>query len=420
MKRKVIVRAPALSRSGYGCHSRFILRSLREYEHLFDIYLHNTNWGATGHITNNDLERRWIEKLIEDTHHYIQNGGKFDMSIQCTIPAEWDPRLAPINIGCTAGTETTKISPEWMKKCNEAVDKIITVSNHASYAFKNTSYQLRDQSGQMHGIARVQKPILHVNYPVREELCGKYNNEGPNPFKFETNFNFLVMAQWSPRKNLENTIRWWIEEFHDEKNCGLIVKTSIANDSRVDREYTEERLKQVLAKYPNRKCRIYLLHGTLQDSELVNLYTHESVKSLISLSHGEGFGLPAFEAALNDLPVITTDWGGETDFLYKKYNTGEKPKKLFVDVEYDIAQIQPQAVWNTVLQADSHWCFPKAGSFQKQSRSLYDDYGKYKKMAEELGEYVREEFKAKNQYKRFVEALGVKITASKEMIMEFD
>ena len=47
MRKKVLVRGPALTRSGYGEHTRFVLRSLRTYEDKFDIYLIAVNWGHT-------------------------------------------------------------------------------------------------------------------------------------------------------------------------------------------------------------------------------------------------------------------------------------------------------------------------------------------------------------------------------------
>ena len=45
MKKKIIVRAPVLSRSGYGEHARFVLRALKTKEDIYDIYILNTNWG---------------------------------------------------------------------------------------------------------------------------------------------------------------------------------------------------------------------------------------------------------------------------------------------------------------------------------------------------------------------------------------
>ena len=38
MKKKVLVEGPILSQSGYGEHARFVLRSLRSQEDIFDIY----------------------------------------------------------------------------------------------------------------------------------------------------------------------------------------------------------------------------------------------------------------------------------------------------------------------------------------------------------------------------------------------
>ena len=39
----VLVKGPALSHSGYGEHTRFILRSLKSKPEAFDVFLINTN-----------------------------------------------------------------------------------------------------------------------------------------------------------------------------------------------------------------------------------------------------------------------------------------------------------------------------------------------------------------------------------------
>ena len=45
MKKKVIVRAPILTQSGYGEHARFIMRALKAKEEYFDIYAIPIEWG---------------------------------------------------------------------------------------------------------------------------------------------------------------------------------------------------------------------------------------------------------------------------------------------------------------------------------------------------------------------------------------
>ena len=94
---KVVVRGPALTRSGYGEHTRFLLRSLRKRESEYDIYVLPVNWGQTGWMYEDDEERRWLDHIVRKTHMYTDAGGKFDMSIQVTIPNEWE-KLAPYNI----------------------------------------------------------------------------------------------------------------------------------------------------------------------------------------------------------------------------------------------------------------------------------------------------------------------------------
>ena len=126
MRKKVVVRGPALTRSGYGEHTRFLLRALRQKEDKFDIYLIPTGWGQTGWINEDDEERRWLDFIIHKTSAFQKQKGQFDVSLQVTIPNEWEP-MAPINIGVTAGIETTKVAPIWLEKAN-MMDKIITIS----------------------------------------------------------------------------------------------------------------------------------------------------------------------------------------------------------------------------------------------------------------------------------------------------
>ena len=166
MRKKVMVRAPMLTQSGYGEHSRFIIRALRSREDLFDIYLEPLNWGQTAWVSKSSEENEWLNKMIQKTGLYIRNNPVFDMSIQVTIPNEWE-RIAPVNIGVTAGIESTRVSPDWIEKSN-MMDKVIVVSEHAKYGFDNTSYiKTHNQTGQQHELSNI-TPIEVVGYPVRD------------------------------------------------------------------------------------------------------------------------------------------------------------------------------------------------------------------------------------------------------------
>jgi len=398
MKKKVLVRGPVLSQTGYGVQARFALRSLRHYEDTrFDIYIIPVGWGRSSWISDDTEERRWIDERIRETGIYASQGGQFDISLQITIPQEWE-QMAPINIGYTAGVETTRVSPLWLEKCN-MMDRIIAISNHTKWGFENSSYTGTNPNTNMPVELKLETPIDVVNYPTRTYEPAELNID------FEHDFNYLVVAQWGPRKNLENTIRWFIEENYDQ-DVGLVIKTFSMKNCLMDRNYTTGRLANILNEYRegDRKCKIYLLHGDMTNEEMTGLYRHPKIKALISLTHGEGFGLPIFEATYNELPVITTDWGGQVDFLYAPYK-GRNKKAMFSKVKYEIAPIQPEVVWENVLIEGSQWCYPDGGSFKMKLREVRNNYKKYKTMAKKLHKHVCVEFAPEKQYELFANSI---------------
>lgn len=394
MKQKVLVKGPVLTQSGYGEQARFALRALRSKDDIFDVYIIPTAWGQTGWISLANEERTWIDQCIAKTHLHMQQGGTFDISLQVTIPNEWEA-VAPVNIGYTAGIETTKVSPLWLQKAN-MMNKIIVVSNHSKDVFEKSLYQGSHPQSGTPVILKCEAPIEVVNYPVRR--APKKNVK----LNLDYDFNFLAISQWGPRKNFDNLINWFIEENFDQE-VGLILKTSIKGNSRIDRHYTEQKLEQIVKSHGDIKCKVYLLHGDLTESEMTGLYSHSKIKALISTTHGEGYGLPLFEAAYNGLPVIAPGWSGQRDFLYVPDNrspTG-KLKPLFATVEYDLKNVQSEAVWDGVIQADSQWAFPKESSFKKRLREVRTNYSRFKKSATKLKKYLTSEFTEEKMYGQF-------------------
>jgi glycosyltransferase involved in cell wall biosynthesis len=390
--KKVIIRGPALSQSGYGEHTRFVLRSLRSRPDLYDVYLINVNWGQTGWIWQDTDERRWIDSILHKTVALGELKKEFfDFSMQVTIPNEWSRDLAAINIGVTAGIETTKISPNWFDSSIN-MDKIIVVSEHAKFGFENTMIKVKNNMTDEIFDTKIDTPIEVVGYPVKNIKPAKIDLD------LKHNFNFIAVGTWIPRKNMGNTIRWFVEEFYDQ-NVGLIVKTSLMKNCLQDREAMQNTLKSILSEYEGKKCEVNLLHGDLSDEEMTALYTHPKVKAFVSLSHGEGFGLPLFEAVYNGLPVIAPDWSGPVDFLYMPAKKGSKKmKQMFSSVSYDIGPVQKAAVWPGVIEEDSQWCFAKEWHYKKVIRDVYKNHGAALSKAKKLKKYICEEFSEEKMY----------------------
>ena len=399
MIKKVLVRGPALTQSGYGEHTRFLLRALKSQPDKYDIYLVSLGWGQTGWLSEDTKERRWIDFLIMKTHNFVQAGGQFDMSVQVSIPNEWE-RIAPYNVGVTAGIETTKVAPVWLERCN-IMDKIITISEHSKQTLESTIYEGIHKETKQPMTLKCKVPVEVVHYPVK--------NEKPESLgiKLKYDFNYLMVSQWGPRKNMENAVKWWIEENFDQE-VGLVIKTSLKNNSIMDREHVHKNLKGIIDSFlpPEAKCKIYLLHGDLTEAQMQSLYTHKKIKVLINLSHGEGFGLPLFDAACHGVPVIAPGWSGHCDFLYMPQKSGKK-KAMFADVNYDIAPVQDFAVWDGVIQKDSMWCYPHEGHYKMRLRQVRKNYDSWKKKAKTLRSWVRKGFESSEQHKLFADSVAM-------------
>ena len=398
MRKSVLLKAPLLTRSGYGEQSRFALRALRSREDLFDVYIQPIAWGQTS--WNNELteERLWIDETIQKTIDFIQNGGQFDISLQVTIPNEWE-KIAPVNIGYTAGIETTKVHHQWLIKANE-LDKIIVVSKHAKDVFEDTVYDAFNEQTQEEVKLKVRHGTIdYVNYPVK-----LYEELSPVELKLDYDFNFLTVAQMGPRKNLENTIKWFIEEFKDEE-VGLVVKTNVARNSQIDKEVVHGRLMHIVRQYEDIKCKIYMIHGDMTDEEMHSLYLHPQLKASLSLTHGEGFGLPLFESAYMGVPVVATGWSGQLDFLCDEDGT-----RNFYDVSFDLQQVPEDVVWEGVITKDSFWAYAREQSAKEKMRQCYSDITNGEYPYSDLPEKLKERFEESKQYAAFVAAMGVEQT----------
>ena len=139
IKQKLVISCPATSRSGYGDHSRDLIKSLISMD-KFDIEIMDQRWGGCpkNALTEKDED---ISSLIMDTNELNY---KPDIWIQVTVPNEFQP-VGVYNIGITAGMETNLVSPQWIEGINR-MDKIIVPSEHSKKVFMESSYDKMDKN----------------------------------------------------------------------------------------------------------------------------------------------------------------------------------------------------------------------------------------------------------------------------------
>ncbi len=389
---KILIEGPILTQSGYGEHARFVFESLRKHA---DLYVKPLSWGHTTWRIS-DASKEVIDGINRQEEYSVESKNKgvapqYDLQVHVGIANEFTKK-APKSVLITAGIETDRVSPKWLQKILEGIDKIIVPSNHAKEGFTSTSYEVLTNS-QSPTLLECTCPVRVVPYPVKQ-FKDQAEDDESKVSKISTNFNFLTVALLGPRKNIEKQIEWFLKEFKNEPDVGLVLKTGFAKSSTIDRAKTEKHLRTLVSKFKDSKCKVYLMHGSMSELEINSLYSHSKIKAYLSFSHGEGYGLPIFEAAYNGLPVVATDWSGHLDFLTMpvKQSGRVKEKKMFAKVDYKLKEIPKEVAWKDIIPEGSSWAFPTENSARRQMRNVYKNYGMYAKWASTLKGHVLENY----------------------------
>lgn len=369
-KKRVVVRGPVATQSGYAVHARQLVRWLLQKHDAeeIELRLQPTRWGDTPWL----LDRaavvgslpvgRLLDMCTDDQ-------SRADVSFQVQLPNEWDPKLALVNIGVTAGVETDRCNPAWVSAVN-AMSAVIVPSQHVARCFAASG--------------RVTAPVSVVAeaYPDCLESTDVVPLDlGPLP-----EFCFLVVGQFtsgSPkadRKRLQETLEWLCAEFAGDPTVGIIVKTNMGKGSRIDRAMCERTLREC-CKRQDASPKVTLVHGALTDEEMHALYRHPSVKALVTCTRGEGFGLPILEAAAAGIPVVATNWSGHLDFL----SAGK-----FIRLDYSLREIPKDRADANIFVPGSRWAEVDAIDFKKKVRKLRDSYQVPKEWAVELASRLRQ------------------------------
>ena len=411
MKKLLVLQGPASSRSGYGDHTRDILKSLIAMD-KFEIKVVDLRWG--------DCPRNGISKNDEHLKKYFLTANltrQPDVFIQVSVPNEF-MRRGKYNIGITAGMETTAVSPKWVQGSN-VMDLIIVPSEHSKETLINSLYDTVDKrTNQKTGTLQVQKPVevlfegadisIFNDTPIK-------SIEVDNQLKsIKEDFCFLFVGHWlqgghgHDRKDLGKLIETFITTFKNNPSStrpALILKTSSATFSVIDKLEMIKKIKKAKSKAgltntPN----IYLLHGDLTQEELNYLYNHKKVKAHVSFTKGEGFGRPLLEASLSGKPVIASNWSGHIDFL--KHSTLLPGQLINVD---------KSACWKDVIIPESKWFTVNYIYASKVLKDVFKNYKNYTTKAKKQSKFSKDNFSIELMKEKFIEIINKHITEEVEL-----
>jgi len=386
-----LVTAPVATRSGYGAHSRDICRALIKLD-KYDVKIWNVRWGSTSMnalYEDDPNDKVIIDRMLASP----QLDRQPDLHIHIVIPNEFSP-MGKYNIGITAGLEMTACPAPWIEGMNR-MNMNIVPSTFVRDTMNNIGFDVvDDQTQQKKGQLKNEKPI-EVLFEGTDTNIFKKTSNFSKTLKDEMNnvdetFNFLYVGHWlqgelgKDRKDTGMLVKVFLETFKNmKKKPGLIMKTSGATFSILDREELLKKInilkKQVDGDLPN----IYLLHGDFSDEEMNQLYNHPKVKAHVNLTHGEGFGRPLLEASISQKPIITSNWSGHLDFL---------PKNFAVLLDGQLTRVEGGSVPDDMLVEGSQWFTVNYQQASAVMKDVYKNYRKYTLNAKKLGMVNKSKF----------------------------
>jgi len=404
MKKLMLICAPVSSRSGYGDHARDLVRAFIKLD-KFDVKIQDVNWGETPRdALDVEVDKNIIDCILIEPKVDRQP----DVYVDIRIPNEFQT-WGKVNIGITAGIETTAVSNVWIEGCNK-MDLVIVPSEHSKEGFVKALYekmqQMPDGQQQKVGELKLEKPIEVLFEGTDDKIYKPIDNSSLDLVDdIKEDFAFLHVGLWGKggygedRKDIAKLVKVFYESFaNKKKQPALILKTAGATFSIMDKEECLRKINEIKLKFPKdwNLPNVYLLHGSLSTEEMNKLYNHPKVKAFVSLTHGEGYGRPIQEATMVGLPVIASGWSGQVDFL-------SQTDSMLLGGE--MVQVPKSQHWKDIIIPESQWFNVNETQAYKAMNYCFENYDDVKKKALNLMKINRDKFTLDNMTKKLDEII---------------
>ncbi|MEK6406216.1 MAG: glycosyltransferase [Acidobacteriota bacterium] len=273
-----------------------------------------------------DIERLWRKSM---------SGARVDWVIRNIYP----PRVSDLDQSKLNFFyfywEDSLVSNEWAENFNRYLDGLMVPSRHVLTALRNS------------GVA-IPIEVIHTGVEAPFEA-----SESITPLELATKktFRFLHVSSGFPRKGCDVLLRAYINEFSQDDDVCLIIKTFPNIHNTVNEQIAEMRSRK-------RACpEIIHIDRDLDPRQMSSLYRSSSC--LVHPARAEGFGLPVAEAMLARLPVIVTNYSGLTEFCNEE-------TALLVD--YKLAESGSHF---NVERAE--WAEPDTAHLRAHMRNIYEN-----------------------------------------------
>ena len=225
---------------------------------------------------------------INALHQKVGQQGEVDILSRNLYPPRVHDMNAPINLLHHYAWEESAFPIDWVDDFNFYLQGMSCLSTHVEKIMRDNG----------------------VNIPMITSGCGVDHwaaIKADPSYKIQAKpFRFLHVSSCFPRKGVDVLLKAYAAAFTNKDPVSLVIKTFSNPHNTVQQQLKEQ--QQTNAHYPD----VIIIEQDLSEAELKSLY--QQCQIMVAPSRAEGFGLPMAEAMLSNIPVITTNWGGQLDF----------------------------------------------------------------------------------------------------------
>lgn len=345
--------------TGYAIHTRNLAGALFKIAPTRLSVSLPPNW----HTMVNDRELEMIKRKKEKE--------KEEINIIITNPLYWKLNTSGKRNWAYMIWEGDKIPRCFVEECcNPDIEYVLVSSNHTRTAIQNTIKEFNSVV-QIYVSGKI-KVIPHG-----VDLNLFYPTEKPNKCVFIANKGLRGIED---RGGIQYLLKAYLEEFADEE-VELLIKINPAY-GLINLQELIDKMVEKKAKYP----KLTINDQLLKYEDLAKFYNKGTV--FVSPTRAEAFNIPIMEAFACGLPCITTNFGGQTDYVNNEngWIIGGEMTEVKWDLMYEgINWLTPNY---QELRKMLRWCFEHNEDVNKKGQKALETARQYTwdKSAEKIKE----------------------------------
>lgn len=270
--------------SGYDSHCRQLANALSK---ITDVRLTVGQVPQGAELGMTDRELSMVKKRPE----------KDEINLIVTVPTHWTLNLTAKRNWVFLVWEGDRVPDHFIKLADDPrIEKILVPSTHTLHAALETIKDLK--------LNPVADKLVLAPHGVDHDIFFPEQYEKTSPFVFCANKGFRNMED---RGGVQYLLQAFTEEFTEKDDVELRLKVNPA--------YGIPDMQNVIAQIAGGRkiAPIKIDVGAYMFKDMARVYRGGNV--FVSPTRAEAFNLPCLEAMACGLPVITTDFGGQAEYV---------------------------------------------------------------------------------------------------------